>query len=647
MRQDTPAIEKQQVLLGKNSIPAVMSICLWFGISAGLAERLLYFFLPRIVGGNDLWYSGVADLLFFSALGFPILVVGHFAWRARIRELAFFFCFAFFALDCLFVVWPPYGHRLGQMAWLSGGALCIAVLATALFVHFPKRFLFFGRLTLPFLAIYALAYLIGAPAWAAYEENRKSAALHAPVGSPNILLIVMDSVGANHLSTYGYGRVTSPHLTELASRGLLFERAVAPSSWTLPSLASTLTGHLPTEHKAGHYHWALGNSFPTVGEVFQRNGYRTAAFSGNTLMFSRRLGFARGYSHFEDGSFVQRLLQTTLGQRIQTRLLRANISHDLVGREGAREISEHALQWIRSGMQPFFVTINYFDAHEPLRPPTAHLRRFSKRDSPLPGQYNWPEDVQLSASDVKDEQDAYDACIAYIDEQISMFLQQLEAESLLKNTIVIVTSDHGQEFQEHGFMFHGKGLYWNLLHVPLIVQWSGHLRSAERISHVAPLQSLPATLLELAGISDSSLPGPSLSRLWTNPELPQDWPSPVSELAKMGPPRFPSHYGAMKSVVTGQWHYIQGGKSGEELYACCDDERRDLSRTMLGSQVATTIRQLLKEAEPLTSERLRTAVAKATRQRNVIQKPQRMAPAETQKDPQRMDELLRALGYVP
>ena len=153
-----------------------------------------------------------------------------------------------------------------------------------------------------------------------------------------------------------------------------------------------LTGHLPSEHKAGQYNWKLDGRFPTLAEVLNRNGYRTAAFSGNTLMFNRRVGFARGYSHFEDGSVLQRLLQTSLGQRIQTRLLRSNLLDDLAGRQDARQISQHALKWIGSGSQPFFVTINYFDAHEPLRPPSAYLRRFSTRESPLPGptsSMNW------------------------------------------------------------------------------------------------------------------------------------------------------------------------------------------------------------------------------------------------------------------
>lgn len=628
---------------------SVLGMCLWFGILAGLAERLLYRVLPRTVGGNDLWYAALADLLLFVALSVPILIVGACCWRAQLPKIALFFCSALFALDCLFVVWPPFGHRLGQMASLIGGATLVAAVATALFVRYRSHLTAFGRVTLPLFGIYALIYIGGGAWWANRQEKLRIAALQPAPGSPNVLLIIMDAVGANHVSTYGYGRITTPHLTELASHGLLFEKAVAPSSWTLPSHASILTGRSPSEHHAGQYDWRLEDGFPTLAEAFQRSGYRTAAFSGNTFLFNRRVGLARGYIHFEDGSPLERLLQTTLGERIQTRLARANVLLDHAGRQDAREISRNALRWIQGAPGPFFVTINYFDAHEPLLPPPPYFHRFSSRSSPPSGQYNWPEDIQLPAGELKDEVAAYDASVAYIDDQIAALLQQLESAGWLKNTLVVITSDHGQEFQEHGFMFHGKGLYWNLLHAPLIITWPGHLPAGQRIPTPVALQSLPATLLTLAGIQGNPLPGSSLTALWITPAAAVDWPAPVSELAEMGTSaRFPSYYGAMKSVVMPQWHYIQGGKSAQALYACCDDEQRDLASTPLGLAVNSAFRQLLQTSQPLTSEALRAALS----QRVLHRVPQPAPPPATanqqnRTNRRRMNDLLHALGYVP
>ena len=627
---------------------ALIATCLWFGIAAGLAERLLYHFFPGTTGGNDLWYDALADLLLFSALAVPILIVGLFGWWRHLFKITFFFAAALCALDCLFVIWPPHGHRLAQMALTGGGALAIAALFTALFLRLRSPATWFGRVTLPVLLIYGLIYIGGGAWWSRHEEKLKTAALHPRPESPNVLLLIMDAVGANHLSTYGYGRTTSPGLSEFAAHSVIFEKAVAPSSWTLPSHASMLTGRLPTEHHAGEYNWRLDGRFPTLAEEFQKNGYRTAAFSGNTLLFNRRVGFGRGYIHFEDGSLLERLLQTTLGERIQTRLVRANIIDDLAGREDAHEISQDTLRWIRQGSGPFFVTLNYFDAHEPLLPPAQYFHRFSAQPAPLRGQYNWPQDVQLPPGEVKDEVDAYDACIAYMDEQISTFLKQLDAAGLLNNTIVVVTSDHGQEFQEHGFMFHGRGLYWNLLHTPLLISWPGHLPAGEHIPTPVALQSLPVTLLRLTGVTGDPFPGPSLTDLWTTPDDAQSWPAPVSELAEMGASqRFPSYYGAMKSVVTPQWHYILGGKLGQDLYACCDDEQRNLAATTLGANLMAVFRRLLEEDHPITADEVRAVLRQRFLPGGTGQRPQ--LPVESQQkanNRERMNQQLHALGYV-
>lgn len=645
-----PTAGKEISGANRAAILSVLSTCLWFGILAGIAERVLYHYLPRPTGGNDLWFDALADLLIFSALAAPLLIAGLIGWRRYLSNIAFFFCSALFALDCLFVIWPPFGHRLVQMALLSGGALLFAALATALLLRFPSALRKIGRLTLPVLMLYAFLYLGGSALWVNHEENVQTAALHSRPGSPNVLLIIMDAVGANHLSAYGYGRDTSPYLSGFAARGVLFEKAVAPSSWTLPSHASMLTGRPPTEHHAGEYAWRLDHRFPTLAEAFQKNGYRTAGFSGNTLLFNRRVGLSRGYIHFEDGSLLERLLQTTLGERIQTRLVRANIIDNLAGRQDARQISQDALRWMRHGSAPFFVTVNFFDAHEPLLPPAAYFHRFSSRTAPLPGQYNWPEDVQLSPGDVKAEVDAYDASIAYIDAQISTLMGQLEAAGLLKNTIVIITSDHGQEFQEHGFMFHGKALYWELVHAPLIISWPGHVPAGERVDTPVALQSLPATLLTMAGIMDDPFPGPSLNPLWRAGGPSTSWPAPVSELAEMGAsPRVPSYFGAMTSVVTPQWHYVEGGKSGQELYACCGEEQHDLAATTLGAGISSAFRQLLQKPGPVTSEALQ-AVLRQRLLQAAVQPPSRPAPTPARQsisNRQRMNDQLHALGYVP
>src|SRR5438477_271084 len=211
----------------------------------------------------------------------------------------------------------------------------------------------------------------------------------------------------------------------------------------------------------------------------------------------------------------------------------------------------HLLRWMVKDKGPFFVTINYVDVHEPFMPPPQYLHRFSKLQRPM-NQFYWLPDVQLAPKQLQDTVDAYDGAISFMDDKIAEFLADLKVRGLLENTIVLVTSDHGEAFQQHGFMFHGKGLHWDLIHVPLLIYAPGRVPAGVRIERPVSLQSLPSTLLDLAGIKvDSEFKQASLVQLWRDPGVQRAWPYPVSELAGSGEsPRFPSYYGPRRSLPT-------------------------------------------------------------------------------------------------
>jgi arylsulfatase A-like enzyme len=346
--------------------------------------------------------------------------------------------------------------------------------------------------------------------------------------------------------------------------------------------------------------------------------------------------------HFEDGSWLHKLSEANLGARIHNLLARMHLLHDVLGRQDAQAITSHALRWIDSGSQPFFITMNLFDVHEPFMPPPEYFHRFSQRTKPL-DQFYWPQDVQLSPQQIQDEIDAYDGCIAYTDDQIAAFMGQLRRRGVLDHTIVIVTSDHGEEFQEHGFMFHSKGLYWELIHAPLILYAPGNaaVPPAARIVTPVALQSLPATMLHLARASVNRFPGPSLDPLWSA-RSPANWPYPVSELASFGTsPLFPSYFGPLKSIVTAKWHYIEGGKFGEELYPCCGNEVSNQAASAGGKLMAQDLRQILG-----STESPRVGIAASAIQQNVPARPV-LNPKQLAADRQKMNDQLRALGYTP
>lgn len=259
----------------------------------------------------------------------------------------------------------------------------------------------------------------------------------------------------------------------------------------------------------------------------------------------------------------------------------------------------------------------------------------------------WPVEVQLSPAKLAEETDAYDAAIAYEDDQIERFLEKLRANGVLRNTIVLITSDHGQGLNEHGALFHGKDLYWSTIHSPLIIYAPGRVPSGTRIKTPVALQSLPSTLLELAGISTAGFPSPSLSPLWGVDKPSTDWPYPISELAQNGEsPLFPSFYGPMRSLVTPEWHYVEGGRLGEELYRCCGNEIEDVALSPAGDRVAADFRRALDQNKTITAETIaddaRGSVASDRAGGRIVP-----GKRSNEKARQKMNEQLRALGYVP
>ncbi len=391
--------------------------------------------------------------------------------------------------------------------------------------------------------------------------------------SPNILVIVVDALRADHLSGYGYHRDTSPFIDSLAKEGVHFERAISASSWTQPSHASMLTGRYTYEHQAETK--PLDRTYPTIGEVMQANGYRTGAFSGNTLFFTRRQGFGRGFLHFEDSdqSIEDDFINSSLfGFLFDYYGLRKVLKYEKVpGRRYADDITRSILKWVdRDTQHPFFVFVNYFDTHDPYLPPEPYRNRYTQ--TPNPGglintnldRYSPP----LTPDQLQSEMDAYDGAVAYVDDHIKILLDELRTRGMLENTIVVFTSDHGESFGEHGLLRHSGSLYIEQIHVPLIFWWPGHIPAGRSVDLPVTNSAIATTILSLIDSKDNPFPAPSLTSLILNADVPTDWPRPISELAQLtgSSPKDPSAYGAMKSVVDPEMQYIVHEKFGEELY---------------------------------------------------------------------------------
>jgi arylsulfatase A-like enzyme len=400
---------------------------------------------------------------------------------------------------------------------------------------------------------------------------------------------------ADHVSAYGYSRPTTPNIDRLADRGVLFEGAFSPASWTLPSHVSMLTGLYPHQHGAEETYYRGHEK--TLAEALRDRGYRTGAVSANTLWFARHRGVARGFVRFDDyfHSVADMASRTMLGRRFAKGILPRLGYEDHPGRRRAPSVNEGALNWIdKESGRPFFLFLNYLDSHDPYLPPTPYRTKFSRMPDPggrlngRQGRY-YPE---LTPEELQGEVDAYDGAINYVDEHIGQLVAALEERGLMKNTILIVTSDHGESFGEHGLLMHLNGLYRETLHVPLIVVWPGQLPEKQRRSAPVSLTALPATVLELAGLPDQgSFPVPSLAGVLKDPAAPLADHCPLAELAQFphdAIKRNPCYSGRLKSLVCGPQHYVVHEKLGEELFRWMEDpqELNNLTKTPEGRKAA-------------------------------------------------------------
>jgi arylsulfatase A-like enzyme len=421
-----------------------------------------------------------------------------------------------------------------------------------------------------------------------------------------VLILVWDTVRAKSLSTYGYHRDTSRNLTELGKEGVVFQRAVATSPWTLPSHASLFTGRWVNELSA-RLDVPLDDAEPTLAEVLSRWGYVTAGFVANQHYCSRVHGLERGFLHYADFNVLgtEFVLSCQLGRRLteSTRVRRWTGRKDFFGRKSAERIDRDFLQWIdKRPRRPFFAFLNYYDAHTPYLPPPPFDERF--------GSSRWREEVPYCAHlrralpvdpenftrrQRKSEQDAYDGSIAYMDACLGRLLGELERRGILDDTIVIVTSDHGEHFDEHGLRDHGNSLYRPLLHVPLVIRYPKHVPAGLRPSEVVSLRDLPATVIDLLGRGEGSgFPGHSLRGSWEGTES-EDSRAPPAYAALRPPSGQGSPWPTLDAVIAEGFHYIKFDDGHEELFDFWNDpqEADDLSSSESLQETLLRLRALV------------------------------------------------------
>jgi arylsulfatase A-like enzyme len=335
---------------------------------------------------------------------------------------------------------------------------------------------------------------------------------------PNVLLITMDTVRADHLSVYGYERDTTPSLRQFANAATVYTRAIATSDFTMPTHASIFTGlypgyfgpiYLPPETDPA----PLGPGHATLAEVLGSQGYSTVEIAANYAYLAQGTGLTRGFRFAELSHPVGisgRINRFYLGRRAEALLARwtdtADFEQQFRSAAGVSERGEELLRQATSNGRPFFLFLNYMDAHWPYiseHPFDARFRGGNRRFDPpydLATKVNF-NGRRLLKTEIRRLIAQYDGGIAAEDYAIGELIRNLRERGLFDNTLIVITADHGEEFVEHGVFTHNLGLAYEAnLHVPLLIKYPGQREAARSDLLVSQVDLMP-TILAGAGIS--------------------------------------------------------------------------------------------------------------------------------------------------
>jgi arylsulfatase A-like enzyme len=350
----------------------------------------------------------------------------------------------------------------------------------------------------------------------------------------------------------------------------------------------------------------VDSGYPTLAEALVSHGYRTGAFSANLFWFVGSAGFDRGFIRFEDyfHSVSDMAVRTLYGRAIENVLLRRLGFEDIPARKRAADINLSLIRWLQNDKdKPFFAFLNYMDTHDPYLPPPPYRAKFSKFENPG-GMLNWRvgrADPQMTHEQLQGEIDAYDGAIAYVDHHIGQLMAELQTLGLIERTLVIITSDHGESFGDHGLFLHGNNLYRNETHVPMIIWRPGQVPAGVLVRRPCTNAALPATVMDLIGHGDQTFfPGVSLSELWKDSAADSDLSYPLVEIERIpwAPQRAPAHHGWMKSLVSPKWHFIDHEKLSPEVFDLKDDTRElhNLAETSEGRRIVYAMRRKLERS---------------------------------------------------
>ena len=484
----------------------------------------------------------------------------------------------------------PLARRLGACAalaavWLTGAWGARAQIARA---WRTAR----GTLRAGLAGALALGVAVGSLLW------EPPPALPAPprsAGGAPVVLVVLDTVRADHLSVYGYARQTAPTLEAFARESLLFENLMTPADMTLPSHASLFSGQYVARHGVTLAKPALAEPVTTLAEHLARAGYASYGISANCGWLGEGHGFEQGFAHWDTRCGRSPFAGVTpvfLRQRVLGALRLAFFRERASWRwRSAAEISDEALRVLAPLAEagaPFLLFLNYMDVHRPIHPPSEYRTKFPGFDpafdmadtwSALYAEVNEGKRAVTTAERAHLESQ-YDGALLYADTQLARVFDELRASGLWEKSLVIVTSDHGESFGDHATFGHGHGVYQDVVHAPLLVKAPGRTEPRRIVEPVSLVDVLPTVLDALALPPANDVDGLSLLR-----PLPSDRPLLAESVDRGGE--------LARALRRGSRKLVRHRGRGSSLYDVASDpgERRDLT-TERAAEAADAEREL-------------------------------------------------------
>ncbi len=343
---------------------------------------------------------------------------------------------------------------------------------------------------------------------------------------PNILIFLMDTQPVRNMTPYGYGKETTPSIQRIADEGAVYEQHYVTGAWTVPSHASLFTGKYQHGHGAGTSYEFMARDFPTMAEVLGRAGYQTVAFSNNGWVNQDETDICRG---FEEFTLVREPKEGTVrigpgdGVTVQAR--------EDKGAAYTVRLVENWLEQGRDGKRPFLMFINCTEPHLHLKAPEPFRKRFllegvSEEEARGVNQDPYAEKMgfvdrpggHMTARDWTILKSLYDGATACLDHRMGLLFEYMREKGVLDETLLIVTSDHGDLLERRGLMAHHLALFDDLIHTPLIVRYPGVISKGKRIGHLVQICDWLPTFIDMLGIEDPAvkkeMQGVSLLPTW-------------------------------------------------------------------------------------------------------------------------------------